>query len=67
MLLPSLEKFICVHVTIASSSPNKLLQTVPQALLMQTSTRPSRTLGPPCKRTSPVVQLPTGVESAVLR
>ena len=65
ILSPSEEKFICVHVTIASSNPNWSRQTVPQALLMQTSTRPSRTLGPSCRRTSPVWQLPTGVERAV--
>ena len=54
--VPLSENPISVQTTLASSSSNRLLQTVPQALLMQISTLPSRTLAPSTSLNAPSVQ-----------
>ena len=55
----------CWQAVAASSGPNRRLQTVPQALLMQTSTLPSLVnlswLSLPTSLRSPVVQFPGNV------
>jgi len=52
------------HTTLASLVPNPELQTVPQALLMQTSTRPRVLFAPPSSLMSPSLQFPDWVASA---
>lgn len=55
-VLPLDEKPSCLQATAASKALQKSSHTVPQALLLQTSTRPSLELLPPTSRMSPVVQ-----------
>ncbi len=54
----------CWQMTLASLVPNLLWHMVPQALLMQISTRPRVLLGPPASLKAPSSQLPTSVEGA---
>ena len=49
----------CRHATLASVVLQRSSQTVPQALLLQTSTRPSYT-APPTSRISPGLQIAVG-------
>ena len=51
-------------MTFASLVPNPFLQTVPQALLMHTSTTPRVMLAPPTSLTSPSLQLPAETDCA---
>ena len=53
-----LEKY-CLHTTLAltDDKSDRYAHTVPQALLKQNSTLPSRTLGPPLSLISPSEQL----------
>ena len=46
----------CLHTTPASKGPQALSHTVPQALLLHTSTRPSKKLGLPASLTAPCTQ-----------
>lgn len=48
------EKPSCLHTTLASGVPQRSSHTVPQVLLMQTSTRPSLAEVPPISLTSPL-------------
>ena len=51
-------------MTLASLVPNLALQTVPQALLIHTSTRPIELLLPPTSLSCPSVQFPAAVDSS---
>ena len=46
----------CLHATLASLVDQKSSQTVPQLLLLQISTRPSRLFAPSLSLISPCVQ-----------
>ena len=55
-IIPATEKSNCRQTTLASVSPHPLSHTVPQALLLQISTRPSSLVAPSNSLTSPAVQ-----------
>lgn len=52
------------QITLASLVPNLELQTLPQALLIHTSTRPRVVFSPPTNLTSPWLQLPAEVDDS---
>ena len=52
----------CLHTTLASMLSQKSSHTVPQWLLMHTSTRPSLGKNPPARRTDPLEQAKEGSE-----
>lgn len=52
------------QITFASLVPNLVLQTLPQALLIHTSTRPRVLFAPPTNLTSPRLQLPAKVDDS---
>ncbi len=54
--LPVVANPSCVQTTLASAAPQKSSHTVPQALLLQISTRPWFEVLPPCNRRSPCLQ-----------
>lgn len=55
VFIPVAENPSCLQTTAASMLLHASSHTVPQALLLQTSTRPSLALEPPARRISPVV------------
>ena len=55
-MIPVVENSSCRQTTVASGVPQKSSHTVPQTLLLQISTRPSRLEGPPLNLKSPLVQ-----------
>ena len=46
----------CLHTTVASLVPHESSQTVPHDSFLHTSTRPSKLLDPPTRRTAPSKQ-----------
>lgn len=55
-LIPESLKPSCLHATLASLVDQESSQTVPQTLLLQTSTRPSRLFAPSLSLIAPCVQ-----------
>ena len=60
--IPSDENPSCLHATLASDVSQKLSHTVPHALLLQISTRPSEQFVPPRSLMSPLVHVAEYIE-----